>query len=128
MGCLPAENRIVSAAAHCDKRYLAALEWRMAQFQILLITIVRTLVEVAGWALIGQGILALLAGKARHGNPIYRAFQIVTGPVVRAVRAITPRFILDAHVPLIAFFLLFWLWIALAVLKRYVCALHHLAC
>lgn len=106
----------------------AGIECRMVQFQILLITIARAVIEVAGWALIGQGLLAVLAGKARHNNIVYRGLQIVTRPVVRAVRALTPRFILDAHVPLIAFFLLFWLWIALAVLKRYVCALHQLAC
>jgi hypothetical protein len=40
-----------------------------------------------------------------------------------AVRAITPRFILDAHVPLIAFFIFLWM-----VLKRCVYALHQLAC
>ena len=53
---------------------------------------------------------------------------IVTGPVVRAVRFITPRFIIDAHVPFITFFLLFWLWIVLAVVKRHLCGLHGLAC
>lgn len=100
----------------------------MAQFEILLLSIARALVEVAGLALLGQGILAVLAGKRRQDNYIYRLFQIVTAPVVRLVRAITPRFILDAHVPLVAFFLLLWLWLALAFAKRYVCALHGLDC
>lgn len=95
---------------------------------ILLITLLRGLVEVAGLALLGQGLLALLAGKHRHGNSIYKGFQIVTAPVVKLVRRITPRLILDAHVPLLAFFLLFWLWFGLAVLKRSLCALHGLAC
>lgn len=96
--------------------------------QIFLLSAARALVEVAGLALIGQGLLAVLAGSKRHTNPIYRLFQIVTGPVVRVVRAMTPRFILDAHVPLIAFFLLFWLWIGLAAWKRNLCLVNHLAC
>ena len=96
--------------------------------QIQLITIVRTLVEVAGWALIGQGVLAVFAGAARQQNLVYKVFQIITAPVVKAVRFITPRFIVDAHVPLITFFLLFWLWIALAAWKHRVCVLNHLAC
>jgi len=96
--------------------------------QIQLIAIVRTLVEVAGWALIGQGILAVFAGAARQQNVIYKVFQTITTPVVKAVRFITPRFIVDAHVPLITFFLLFWIWIALAAWKHRLCVINHLAC
>ncbi|MDP1645582.1 MAG: hypothetical protein Q8K35_05500 [Thiobacillus sp.] len=95
---------------------------------ILLVSILRTLVEVAGFALLGQGLLALLAGKYREDNVFYRVLRIVTRPVVRAVRFIAPRFILDAHVPILTFFLLFWLWIMLAFLKRHLCGLHGLAC
>lgn len=95
---------------------------------ILLISILRTLVEVAGFTLLGQGVLALLAGKYRDQNIFYRALRTVTQPVVRAVRFATPRFILDAHVPVLTFFLLFWLWIVLALVKRQLCGLHGLAC
>lgn len=95
---------------------------------ILLVSVLRTLVEVAGFALLGQGALALLAGKYREQNIFYRVLRIITGPVVRAVRFITPRFIIDAHVPVLTFFLLFWLWIMLAFAKRHLCGLHGLAC
>jgi hypothetical protein len=95
---------------------------------ILLISILRTLVEVAGFTLLGQGVLALLAGQYREQNIFYRALRTVTHPVVRAVRFATPRFILDAHVPVLTFFLLFWLWIVLALVKRQLCGLHGLAC
>lgn len=95
---------------------------------ILLVSILRTLVEVAGFTLLGQGVLALLAGKYREQNIFYRALRTVTRPVVRAVRFLTPRFILDAHVPVLTFFLLFWLWIVLALVKRHLCGLHGLAC
>ena len=97
-------------------------------FDILLVSILRTLVEVAGFALLGQGALALLAGKYREQNIFYRVLRIVTSPVVRAVRFITPRLILDAHIPMLTFFLLFWLWIGLAFAKRHLCGLHGLAC
>lgn len=100
----------------------------MAQFEILLISILRTLVEVAGLALLGQGLLAVLAGRKRDANFVYRLFQIITGPVIKLVRLITPRFIIDRHLPFLTFFLLFWLWLALAFLKRYLCTLHGLAC
>lgn len=97
-------------------------------FDILLVSILRTVVEVAGFALLGQGVLAVLAGKYREQNLFYRILRTVTQPVVRTVRFVTPRFIIDAHVPVVSFFLLFWLWIVLAVVKRHLCALHGLAC
>lgn len=97
-------------------------------FEIQLVTILRTLIEVAGLALVGQALLALLAGKYRHNNIIYKVFQIITGPAVKAVRFITPRIIIDAHIPMLTFFLLFWLWFGLAVLRRSLCAMHGLTC
>lgn len=100
----------------------------MVEQQLFIITIVRTLVEVAGWALIGQGVLALLAGNTRQNNFVYQIFQIVTRPIIRAVRAISPKVILDAHIPFIAFFLLFWIWLGLAYYKHQVCITHQLAC
>lgn len=98
------------------------------QLELLLISILRALVEVAGFALLGQGVLALLAGQRRHDNLFYKILQVVTRPVTRAVRFIAPRIIIDAHIPVLTFFLLFWLWIALAMAKRYFCTLHGLSC
>lgn len=95
---------------------------------LLLVSVLRALVEVAGFALLGQGLLGVLAGKYREQNIFYRALRTVTGPAVKSVRFISPRFILDAHIPVLTFFLLFWLWIVLALVKRHLCGLHGLAC
>ncbi|TSA21020.1 MAG: hypothetical protein D4R70_04450 [Betaproteobacteria bacterium] len=91
--------------------------------ELYLISIVRALVEVAGLALLGQGLLAVLAGKYRQQNIFYKLFQVITAPVVRAVRFISPRVILDAHIPFLTFFLLAWLWIGLAAAKQYLLAI-----
>jgi len=95
---------------------------------LVFVSILRGLVEVAGLSLLGQGAVALLSGKYREQNIFYKLFHIVTRPVIKAVRFVTPRIIIDAHVPFLAFFILFWLWIALALAKRHLCALHGLAC
>lgn len=100
----------------------------MIQFEILAISILRVLIEVAGYSLLGQALLALLAGAKREENLFYRILSTITRPVIRAVRFITPRFVLDAHIPFLAFFLLFWIWIALALAKRYLCVTHGLQC
>lgn len=95
---------------------------------LFLISLLRVLVEVAGYALLGQGVLALLAGQRRFDNLFYKILQTVTAPPVKAVRKIAPRFILDVHIPFLTFFVLFWLWIMLALARRYLCALHGLQC
>ncbi|MDP2793405.1 MAG: hypothetical protein Q8O25_04875 [Sulfurisoma sp.] len=90
----------------------------MSHPEILLLGVLRALVEVALLALLGQGVVALLAGARRDTNPIYVLFKIVTRPAIIAARWITPKVILDKHVPFVAFFLLFWLWIFLAYAKQ----------
>ena len=100
----------------------------MANPEILIISILRALTEVAMLALLGQGLLALLAGSKRATNPVYQLFQVVTGPALRLMRLITPRVIMDKHLPFVAFFLLFWLWILLAYLKRVQCGIEGIVC
>jgi hypothetical protein len=85
---------------------------------LFVISACRVVVEAAGLFLLGQGILYLLAGQGRERNVIYQLFRLLTAPVVRLVRFIAPRVIADRHVPVVAFFLLFWLWIALAYIRR----------
>jgi hypothetical protein len=96
--------------------------------ELLALTVVRALVEVAACFMLGQGLLYVLAGRKRKQNFVYQLFSILTRPVIRLTRAITPRFVRDEHIPMAAFLLLLWLWIGLAVAKRYVCISQALAC
>ena len=96
--------------------------------ELFVLSLLRALVEVAGYFLLGQGLLALLAGRRKQDNMVYKLFVIVTGPVVKIVRKLTPRQIIDKHVPFIAFAVLFWLWIALNWLKRLYCETNMLQC
>jgi len=100
----------------------------MVTAQILLLSILRALVEVAGFALLGQGLMAVLAGSSRERNVIYKLFVIVASPVTRLVRALTPKVIIDKHIPFVSFFLLFWLWILLAYVRRLVCDMNGAVC
>lgn len=100
----------------------------MSHPELFILGALRAVVEVAMLFLLGQGLLALLAGRTRNNNPIYKLFLIITGPVVKATRMILPRQIIDRHIPYIAFALLFWLWIALAWLRQLYCDSHLLQC
>jgi len=87
-----------------------------------LLRALKAVVEVAGFAYLGQGLVAVFAGARRDENVIYQVFKIVTGPVTKLTRAVMPRFMPDRHIPFVAFGLLLWVWIflliGLANLKR----------
>jgi hypothetical protein len=88
---------------------------------LTLIVILRTLAEVAGLALLGQGILFLLAGASREQNIFYRVLKTLTMPVWRAVRFVAPRFIVDRHIGFLAFLVLVVGWYLLVVYQAKQC-------
>jgi hypothetical protein len=95
---------------------------------ILILTIARALVEVAGMMLLGQGMLWLFGPKGRDGNFVYDLFKLGTRPIIKATRVITPNFVHDSHIGLVAFILLVWVWLALAFAKRYLCVTQGINC
>jgi sterol desaturase/sphingolipid hydroxylase (fatty acid hydroxylase superfamily) len=82
-----------------------------------IIVILKALTEIAGVAFLGQGVLWVIAGAKRDQNLVYRLFKTLTSPVTRVTRAITPRIVIDAHIGLVAFFLLMVIWLGLTVMK-----------
>lgn len=96
--------------------------------ELLIITMLRAIVEIAAWFMIAQGFLYVLAGRKRNDNFVYQLFSILTRPVFKLTRAISPRLVQDQHIPYAAFLLLLWLWIGLAIAKRSVCASQALPC
>lgn len=100
----------------------------MSHPELFILGVLRALAEVAMLFLLGQGLLALLAGSRRDTNIMYKLFVIVTAPVLKVARKVTPRQIIDKHLPYVAFAVLFWLWIALAYLKKLYCEANLLQC
>jgi hypothetical protein len=83
------------------------------QIELLLVVIVKALAELAGMFLLGRGLLWVLAGRKRMDNIFYQVLAIVTDPVIRAARWITPRVVMDGHIPMVAFVLVAWVWLAI---------------
>jgi hypothetical protein len=90
----------------------------MTATELYIVSILRALVEVAGMFLLAQGLLFLLSGATREKNIVYQLFKIITRPVIQMTRFVTPRVIVDKHIPFVAFFILFWLWLLLAYVKQ----------
>lgn len=89
--------------------------------QLQIILILKALTEVAGVAFLGQGILWIIAGAKRGDNLVYKLFQLLTSPVTRVTRLITPRVVLDRHIGMVGFFLVLVLWVGLLVFKAQTC-------
>jgi hypothetical protein len=88
---------------------------------LLLTSSLKLIAEIALLAMAGQWLLGLLAGSKREGNFFYQLLQVLTRPFVRLTRAISPRVVLDRHIPLAAFLLLLSLWLVVTVMKINIC-------
>ena len=82
-----------------------------------LIGILRALVEIAGMALLGQAALFVLCAGRHRQNPVYQLLAMVARPAVVATRRIVPQADGERRIYLLAFVLLFLLWIVLAYIR-----------
>lgn len=75
--------------------------------------VAQTLVLVAGLALLAQLLVGAFNWSQRRSNPLYRLFELIASPVVKFLRLLTPKVVLDRHIPVGAFLFLlvayFWL-------------------
>lgn len=88
---------------------------------LLFVSAVKLIAEIALMALLGQWLLGLLAGAKRDSNFFYKLLQVLTQPFVRVARWISPRIVLDRHIPLVTFLLLAFGWLAATLAKIDLC-------
>lgn len=85
------------------------------------ISIVKLVAEIALMALLGQAVLGLLAGAKRDQNLFYQMLQIMTRPFVTAARWISPKVVIDRHLPIVAFLVLCFVWLLATFAKINMC-------
>jgi hypothetical protein len=88
---------------------------------LLLVSSLKLIAEIALLAFAGQWLLGLLAGQRRDSNFFYRLLQTLTRPFVLGARWITPRVVLERHLPLVAFLLLAFAWLLATLSKISLC-------
>jgi cytochrome b561 len=76
---------------------------------------------IALLALLGQGVLYVLAGERRDGNFFYGLLKVMTKPFTWVARKLTPRKVADQHVPFVAFFLLLVVYAIVTIEKISYC-------
>jgi hypothetical protein len=77
---------------------------------LLFLSSIKLVSEIALMALLGQGLLFVLAGEKRDKNFFYQLLKVLTRPFRAGARWITPRQVADEHVGFVAFFLLVLVW------------------
>jgi hypothetical protein len=88
---------------------------------LLLVMSIKLIAEIALMSLAALWLVGLLSGARREGNVVYRLLKVLTGPFVRGARLVTPRLVIDRHVPLVAFLLLAFGWLIATVFKIQLC-------
>jgi hypothetical protein len=81
----------------------------------------QTLVLVAALALFGQLVVGMFNWRAREQNLVYRLFQLLASPVVKLVRLVTPKVVIDRHIPIAAFMVLVFAYFILGLEHRSTC-------
>jgi hypothetical protein len=88
---------------------------------LFIVSSIKVVAEIALMAQVGQWLLGLLAGRRRDHNVFYQLLGVLTRPFVRAVRWITPRVVIDRHIPAATFVLLAMVWMMSALAKINIC-------
>jgi hypothetical protein len=94
---------------------------------LLLLSSVKLVAEIALLALVGRWLLGVLAGARRETNIFWRVLDAMVQPFVRTIRAVTPRVVLDRHIPLAAFVALGMVWVVATLAKIEWCLEHGVA-
>jgi uncharacterized protein YggT (Ycf19 family) len=79
---------------------------------LTLILALKAVVELAAMAVLGRSLLGLLVGQRRGENAVYQLLNAVALPALRLARLLSPRIVIERHLPLVALLLLGFAWLA----------------
>jgi hypothetical protein len=87
----------------------------------------KALVELALMFIVARFLLGLLAGQKKESNIFYQLLDIAAKPVLWFMRKVSPKFILDQHIPLAASSFLIMLWVLFTKMKIEECLIARVA-
>ena len=88
---------------------------------LLAIVIAKSLIELSLMFIIGRFLLGLLAGAKRDTNVFWQLLDVASKPALWITRKISPRLILDQHIPLATSSWLLIAWVLVLQLKIELC-------
>ena len=88
---------------------------------LLLVVILKSLIELSLMFIVGRFLLGLLAGAKRSTNVFWQLLDVAAKPVLWITRRISPKLILDQHIPLAAASWLLIAWVLVVKVKVDLC-------
>jgi len=88
---------------------------------LLFLNLVQLVLYIPLLALLGQGLLYVLAGPRRQSNFFYQLLRLLSKPFTVVVRKLTPKRVADHHVPIVTFFLLLLAYVVISFEKINLC-------
>jgi hypothetical protein len=88
---------------------------------LLAVVIAKSLIELSLMFIVGRFLLGLLAGTKRDTNVFYQLLDVASKPALWITRKISPRLILDQHIPLATCSWLLIVWVMVLQLKIELC-------
>ncbi len=73
--------------------------------------ILKALAELALMALVGRFVVGLLAGANHERNVFWQILDVIARPPLKLARWISPKVVLDRHIPLAAILLTVLVWL-----------------
>lgn len=87
----------------------------------LAIEILKSLIELSLMFVVGRFILGLLAGAKRQTNVFWQLLDVASKPALWLTRRVSPKLILDQHIPLAAASWLLIAWVLVVIAKIDIC-------
>ncbi len=96
---------------------------------LLTVVILKSLIELSLMFIVGRFVLGLLAGAKRQTNVFWQLLDVAAKPSLWLTRKLSPKLILDQHIPLATASWLLVAWVLVVKLKIDLCMqLGALAC
>ena len=90
-------------------------------FMLLSVVILKSLIELSLMFIVGRFLLGLLAGVKRQTNVFWQLLDVAAKPALWLTRLISPKLILDQHIPLAAASWLLIAWVLVVMAKVDLC-------
>jgi hypothetical protein len=88
---------------------------------LLAVVILKSLIELSLMFLIGRFVLFFLAGAKRQTNVFWQLLDVASKPALWLTRRISPKQILDKHIPLATVSWLVIAWVLLVIVRIDLC-------
>ena len=88
---------------------------------LLAVVIAKSLIELSLMFIVGRFLLGLLAGPKRDSNVFWQLLDVASKPALWITRKISPRLILDQHIPLATSSWLIIAWVLVVQMKIEMC-------